>query len=521
MRLRRSVTIAILAAALAAGLYPAPKRTHGKSIDATEYLADVRYLASDELKGRETGTPEFEKAARFIAQEFHRAGLVPANGRSYFQSFEVTTDSRLQGVNRMRSTVGFEATELKLGTDFSPLNFSGSGTAGGEIVFAGYGITAPEYGYDDYAGIDTRGRTVLILRHEPQEYDVQAVFEGRIYTEHSQMDAKAQNAVQHGARAVLLVNDTANHSGFDTLDKFSALTAPGDPGIPFLEIKAEIVEGWFRAAGKDFRATQQAIDGDLRPRSFAFPNSVTVDLEAHVEHQRRMVHNVAGLLPGETPEYLIIGAHYDHLGMGAQFSLASDGAGHLHPGADDNASGTAGVLSLARWFAGETRPRRGILFLAFAGEELGLTGSGYYIRHPLLPPQDAVAMINMDMIGRVRDGTVIVGGVRTGSSFAALLNEAQHRSELKLDTEERVVYGSSDHTSFLALQMPVLFFFSGLHPDYHRPSDTWDKIDAQGTARLLDLIADVSGVLVTAPGRPAFVAHGVSTNVSGAATTAE
>ena len=227
------------------------------------------------------------------------------------------------------------------------------------------------------------------------------------------------------------------------------------------------------------------------------------------------MHNVAGFLPGETPEYLIVGAHYDHLGMGEQFSLASDGPGQMHPGADDNASGAAGVLALARWFAGQAQPRRGILFLAFAGEELGLTGSGYYIRHPLLPPRDAVAMINMDMIGRVRDGKVIVGGERTGSSFPVLLQEVQRRSELKLDTEERVVYGSSDHTSFLTLQMPVLFFFSGLHPDYHRPTDTWDKIDAPATARLLDLIADVAGVLVNAPGRPEFVAHHGPRSVSG------
>jgi len=516
---RLSVFAGILVTAL--NLCAASKRTHGKNIDPAEYLSDVRYLASDEMKGRETGTPEFERAAKFIAQEFRRAGLVPANGRSYFQSFEVTTEARIEGANRMRSTTGAEVSELKLGTDFTPVNFSGSGTASGDIVFAGYGITASEYGYDDYAGIDVRGKIVLIMRHEPQEYDAQGTFEGRVYTEHSQMDAKAQNAVQHGARAVLMVNDTANHSGFDTLEKFTQLTAPGDPGIPFVEIKADIIEGWFRSAKKDFRATQQAIDGDLRPRSFAFPPSVTAELEVHVVHQRRTVHNVAGLIPGETPEYLIIGAHYDHLGMGEQFSLANDGSGRLHPGADDNASGTAGVLALARWFAAQPRPHRGILFLAFAGEELGLTGSGYYVRHPLLPPHDAVAMINMDMIGRVRDSTVIVSGERTGSTFPALLKGAQLRSELKLDTEEKVVYGSSDHTSFLTLQMPVLFFFSGLHTDYHRPSDTWDKIDASGTVRMLDLIADVSGVLVMAPERPEFVAHGVPANAAGATSTAE
>ena len=218
--------------AVAFDVSPASKRSQGKNIDAVRYLSDVQYLASGELNGRETGTPEFEKAAKFIAQAFHRAGLAPVNGRTYLQTFEVTRNSRMEGVNRMRATIGTGTAELKPGTDFLPCNFSGSGSANGEVVFAGYGITAPEYGYDDYANVDVRGRLALILRHEPQEYDSQSVFEGRIYTEHSQMDAKAENARLHGARAVLLVNDTANHSGSDTLDKLSGLTAPANPGIP-------------------------------------------------------------------------------------------------------------------------------------------------------------------------------------------------------------------------------------------------------------------------------------------------
>ena len=518
---RRAAMLGILLVALAPEMRPAPKRSHGKGIDAEEYLSDVQYLASEELGGRETGTPEFEKAAKFIAQEFRRAGLTPGNGKSYFQTFEVTRGARMEGINQMRSITGQDAAELRLGTDFVPCNFSGSGAASGEVVFAGYGITAAEYGYDDYANVDANGRLVVILRHEPQEYDSQSVFEGRVYTEHAQMDAKAENARRHGALALLLVNDTANHSGFDSLDKFSALTAPGIPGIPVVEVKAAVVEGWFRAAGKDFRAVQQTIDVELRPQSFVFPPAVKADLEVHVSSERRAVHNVAGFLAGETPEYLIIGAHYDHLGKGSQYSLASDGPGQMHPGADDNASGAAGVLALARWFAGQPKPRRGILFLAFAGEELGLTGSGYYIRHPLMPPANAVAMINMDMIGRVREGRVIVGGERTGSTFPALLKDVQRRSDLKLDTEEKVVYGSSDHTSFLSLQMPVLFFFSGLHPDYHRPTDTWDKIDAPGTARLLELIADVAGVLTSAPERPQFVVHRAAQGVPSGASSSE
>jgi Peptidase family M28/PDZ domain len=177
----------------------------------------------------------------------------------------------------------------------------------------------------------------------------------------------------------------------------------------------------------------------------------------------------------------------------------------VHPGADDNASGSAGVIELAHWFSHEPKHKRGILFLTFAGEELGLLGSSFYVNHPLLPVANAVAMINMDMIGRIRDNKVYVGGVGTGTTFAPLLKEASQRHNFEADITERGGYGSSDHTSFTTKQIPVLFFFSGLHADYHKPSDTWDKIDAPDAVRLLDMIADVMDHLTDGSPRPQFV----------------
>jgi hypothetical protein len=193
--------------------------------------------------------------------------------------------------------------------------------------------------------------------------------------------------------------------------------------------------------------------------------------------------------------------------MGEQFSMAPAQAGvAVHPGADDNASGTAGVIELARWFSSRPKPRRGVLFLAFSGEELGLLGSSHYVNNPALPLEDAVAMINMDMIGRVREGKVYVGGTGSGDNLRALLQEALPRhAGLKVDFSDAGGYGSSDHTSFTTKQVPVLFFFSGLHGDYHKPSDTWEKIDAPAAASLLRLVADVASSLVEAPGRPGFV----------------
>ena len=209
----------------------------------------------------------------------------------------------------------------------------------------------------------------------------------------------------------------------------------------------------------------------------------------------------------------MIGAHYDHLGLGEQFSLAPSLAGTVHPGADDNASGTAGVIELARWFSTQPKQKRGILFLTFAGEELGLLGSSFFVNHPLLPLEKDVAMINMDMIGRMRDGKVFIGGVGTGTTLKKLLEEDYAQVHLHIDYSE-AGYGSSDHTSFTTKQVPVLFFFSGLHADYHKPSDTWDKIDAPDAAKLLQ--SGGRGRRGSARGaRPAAVRAGERTGACG------
>ncbi len=475
------------------------------AIDSQRYLNDVRYLASDELKGRGTGTPELEKAAAFIVKQFREAGLQPIDGKSYYQEFSVTTNARLGPHNRLEYRNGKRAA-LKLNEDYIPFNSSATGKVSGSVVFAGYGITAREYNYDDYAGIDVKDKIVLVLRHEPQEFDEKSVFAGKTYTEHSQLFSKAVNAKLHGARALVLINDVANHpSDGDQLEKFARTVGPTNAGIPFVHVKAEVADRWAAVAGKSLKDLAAEIDKDLKPRSFAFPESLEIALNVNVERDHKNVHNVVGYLPGETDEYVVIGAHYDHLGLGEQFSLAPSMAGTAHPGADDNASGTAGVLELARLFAKQPKQKRGILFLTFAGEELGLLGSRYWVDHPKLPLDKAVAMINMDMIGRIRDGKVFVGGAGTGSTFKGVIEQTAAKYSLKLDYSEQAGYGSSDHFSFTTKQVPVLFFFSGLHADYHKPSDTWDKIDSKAAATLLDLVADVAAKVAGDSGRPQYV----------------
>jgi hypothetical protein len=338
------------------------------AIDSKLYLDDVKYLASPELTGRGTGTPGLEKAAAFIAGKFKEFGLQPVDKAGFYQAFSVTTSARPGKNNRLRTTSGGRSITLRFPDDFTPLNISASARLAGGVVFAGYGITAPEYHYDDYAGLDVKGKIVLILRHEPQENDEKSVFAGKNFTQHATFASKATNAKMHGAAGILLVSDRAAHKDApDALEKFGSTQGPVDAGLMFVQVKAELVDPWFQAAGKNLDQIQAAIDTDLKPQSFAFPASLQLDMETDLQRIEKTVHNVAGYLPGETDEYLIVGAHYDHLGLGEQFSMTPSMAGTVHPGADDNASGTAGVIELARWFSSQPKQKRGILFLTFAG----------------------------------------------------------------------------------------------------------------------------------------------------------
>jgi Zn-dependent M28 family amino/carboxypeptidase len=224
-------------------------------------------------------------------------------------------------------------------------------------------------------------------------------------------------------------------------------------------------------------------------------------LTADLSSSQHTVSNVVGYWPGTTSEYVVAGAHYDHLGLGEQYSMAPDQNGTIHPGADDNASGAGGVAALARWFGSQPKMRRGVLFIAFAGEEIGLLGSTHYTTHPLLPLGDAVAMINMDMIGRLRDRKLVIGGVSSAQGLSGLVAAVGHDHPLVLDMDEKAVYGSSDHTAFRAQQIPSLFFFTGLHADYHRPSDTADRIEHTGITHVVEFAGAVIRELAQRPDR--------------------
>jgi len=473
--------------------------------DPERYREHVRFLASPEQEGRGAGTEGLERAAAYITQQFEAVGLKPAGADgSYLQALVVTTGAELRANNRLVVETDEGTTTLTAGETYTPLSFSSVGTVSGPVAFAGYGASADEFEYDDYVHFDVEDKIVVVLRYEPPSFAKEKNGPHRSITHHSRLITKAINARSRGAKAVVLVNGKLPPEEEDLLLRFGSVAGPEDAGIVMVQAKNEAVDKWLQAAGKSLAAAQEEIDSQGRPQSFALPESVKLTIGVDIERKRATVNNVLAYLPGQSDEYLIIGAHYDHLGLGNESSLAPSQIGSVHPGADDNASGTAGLLELARLFAERDQPpARGILFMAFTAEELGLLGSAQWVKEPTLPLDKAVAMINMDMIGRLRDSKVFVGGTGTGSTFAGLLEAVGSSHGFTLE-QSPGGYSASDNTSFVAGQVPALFFFSGLHSDYHKPSDTWDKINSEDAARLLDMIAELGTRLATGE-RAAFI----------------
>ncbi len=508
-RLRSRAGWLALASLLLVG-WPAQGAADEQAVE--RYMGHVEFLASPQMRGRGAGMPELDEAADYIARALKAQGVAPAGeDGTYLQPFEVTTGASMGDDNSLRVERKRGASELEPKQDFIPINFSGSGTVEGEVVFAGYGATADEFDYDDYFHLPVKDKIVLVMRYEPRFFSEDASSErdegragsNRRMTRHSHLIAKAIQARKRGAKAVLLVNSRGRGSRRDSLIRFGSVSGPTDAGIPMVQIRRTIAEQWLRGSGRSLRLLERDIEESKQPQSFQLAASLRVSLSVDVEHERATVSNVAGYLPGKSEEYLVVGAHYDHLGLGGEGSLAPNRrAPHL--GADDNASGVAAILELARSYAQADERERGILFLAFAGEEIGLLGSGHWVENPTLPLENAVAMFNFDMVGRIENRKLYVGGVGTAEPFEALVQAAATEHELRVD-KSRSGSSSSDHTSFAAKKIPVLFFFSGLHSDYHKPSDTADKIDGPMAVEMLAMARQIIDGVAERAERLAFV----------------
>jgi hypothetical protein len=468
--------------------------------------ADLTFLSSDALDGRLSLQPGSEVAIQWIASEFAKAGLKPAAG-----------DSFLQPVPLIEYAADRALTTLSVAHDGKPVesfhspdafaNFPNEIAVSGAVVFAGYGITAPELNYDDYAGIDARGKIVLLFNHEPQEADSASVFNGIGNTRYANNNYKLFNAQRHGAVAVLTMPDP-NHQG--PARRVTAATArlkpealaEGGPSIPLFTIGARVSDGLFAAAGKQAAAVQEAIDAKTVPSSFEIPG-LRVDLRtATAERRRGTSYNVAGLLEGSDPalksETIVFSGHFDHDGSGPN---------GIYHGADDNGSGSVGVVALAHAFAANPlKPKRSILFIVFAAEERGLLGSYYYVSHPLRPLAGTRAQINFDMIGRneaadprviteiSRDTTNQLGLI--GTHYTPDYRETVERQnkivgldltyKWDLDAYNGILF-RSDQYPFLLHDIPAVWWFTGFHPDYHQVTDTVEKINFEKMTKILKL----------------------------------
>lgn len=458
------------------------------AISVEQIEKDVRWLADDARQGRGILTPGLDEAADYIAKRFEELGLKPIDGlEGYFQPFERDFGQEL---NTEKTTLFAKGAEgLKLGEDFNPLSWSTPGQFEEELVFAGYGITSERYDWDDYADVDVEGKVALVLRYEPHKEGGQSFFtNSEQFSPEAALFAKARDAEEAGAKALLIVDPPMHHEEDVELMEFGTGRQRAD--IPVFHVTREAANKLLAAAGlEDLEALQKEIDESAAPASEETALEVSGGLEA--EQRTVNVKNVIGLLPGKkADEYIVVGSHYDHVGLGSYGS--SSGFGEIHNGADDNASGTTAMLALAEAFAkrGE-KPERSIVFVAFTAEEIGLVGSAYMTDNPPVPLEETVAMVNMDMVGRVRDDTLFVGGMDMAPAYRGMLEEADERSPLKLDDMGSAFGGRSDHANFNRKKIPSIFFFSGLHEEYHKPTDDADLVNFEGIAQASRLAYEV------------------------------
>lgn len=493
----------------------------GLSVQAAEDSAesrmrrDLTYLASDDCEGRGVATQGIHRAADYIAKEFRKAGLQPAgqNG-SYFQSFTIAGGTLEADPRFVLYGPQGQKVELKPGKHFQPLGLSHSGkVTAASFVFVGYGITAAkDVGYDDYKDVDVAGKIVIVLRDTPRVGNKYAALKGDRRRQGSLME-KMVNAQQHKAAAILFVNDRTTARTDDSLMNFSmAAPAPSPARMPALHISRAVADALLKSGcDRNLRELEEDIDRELKPRSMVL-HGWKADLETKV---RRKIDakNIVGVLEGSGPlarETVVIGAHYDHLGYGGPGSLANLKKPVIHYGADDNGSGTTALMELARRFGKiENRPGRRLVFIAFSGEEIGLLGSLHYCKNPLFSLADTVAMVNLDMVGRLtpdkatKKGKLQVWGTGTAKSFDSLIENLNRKYDFKLQ-KKPTGYGPSDHASFYAKQVPVLFLFTGDHADYHRPSDTVERINFEGMTRIVNLTEELVEHLSKAPEKPEY-----------------
>ncbi|MHB8953381.1 MAG: M28 family peptidase [Pirellulaceae bacterium] len=535
---------------------------------AARLLDSVRVLAADEMEGRGIGTEGIDAAAEYIACQFEEIGLrTDLFEGTPFQVFEIGGQPELGPADENRLALRGPAQgdlpaqiRCELGKDFMTLAAGGSARAQGPLVFVGYGISAEEWKYDDYAGIDVRGKIVVMLRKEPQQGDPTSIFNGLRPSVHASFREKIKKARDHGVAAVLMINDDfdiqsrrmqqqkAWRQAMDKLtavvEEFRQLTTLSPEAVRRSQVKlaelahmvstllptADLVEEElldFHEAGRpeeeaamplffcrrsvlqpivqqtfgiDLATLERQMDAGPTPHSREL-TGWTAECQSSLVQIAHRAKNVVGVCEGAgalADETIVIGAHYDHLGHGSKRK------GEVYNGADDNASGTSGLLEIARRLIANDEPsHRRLVFVAFAGEELGLLGSAQYVKAPPFPLETTVAMINLDMIGRLRDGKLTIGGTASAAEFDGWIEELNQSYAFKISKMPNGL-GPSDHASFYRQNVPVLFFFTGVHADYHQPTDDTEKINVDGMLRITEFVTEIVGRLDDAVERPTY-----------------
>lgn len=447
----------------------------------------VEFLASDSLKGRKPGTPEIEVAARYIRDHFQKAGL-QVMGDDGFQWFEIVTDVNLGKNNK----VGFDGYEASLKTDFIPLSFSSSATVKAPLVFAGFGfdIDTDSLKWSDYNGVDVKGKWLMILRGDPDPDNPDSRF-----IPYSDLRSKVLAAKDRGAAGVFFVTPRA----MEKEDKLIALMVENNEvtaGIPVLSITRDLANKMLKKSGLTVDSLNRSIMKEMMPKSFE--TNLVVTASSDVVQKREKTANVIGLLPGTDPvlrdEYLVVGAHYDHLGLGGPGSGSRmPDTVAVHNGADDNASGVAMVMALAGKFGAQPRAnKRSIIFVAFSAEEIGLLGSKYFVSHPPVNIKSIRTMFNFDMVGRFdkEKNSISVSGTGTSAEADSLLRLRESGLSFSV-VHSPDGYGPSDHAAFYSANIPVFYFNTGVHTDYHTPFDDVEKLDFDAQKAVGDYAYDV------------------------------
>ena len=493
----------------------APPQAFGpESIRIDELRAKLFHLASDDFRGRGNGTPELDRAADYIAEVFEQNGLIPAGGNGYFQEFQI---ERLSvGPDNALILSPDRDDRLNVRSDFLPFPGSVDGSVSAPMVFVGYGIRAPELDYDDLEDMDLDGRIAVALDGVPRGDDPDSPFNRLTNRDYSSIRDKARNAEQAGAVGLLVVQGPEQRSRTpirfwaDTLrpdlpPRRSLMRVAPDAGFPAIPI-AVVTRGAARRVVPDVGSRQSEINETLQSQSAPLARTAVmrVDFDRDGYVARNVIARIEGSDPDLRDEAIIVGAHYDHDG---------EDNGRIWNGADDDASGTTALLELAEAFSGGVRPRRSVLLSAWAGEEKGMLGSQRYVQNPAVELENTVAMFQLDMIGRneehgpdeaegfLRERASDNGNMINfiGSAFSPDMRAVVEGANADVGLELRFRYDSgaqnlirrSDHWSFLSARIPALFIFGGLHPDYHTPNDTADKINYEKLQKVVRLVYQV------------------------------